>query len=347
MFSPQIPLKALSPLCRSLSTMLNAGVDINKALKISADKSKNSRGKTAMQQIAVSIRRGETIADSMIKAEGAFPALLIDMVHVGEQSGALPEVLDGLADHYENLTKLRRQFIGAIAFPLIQFFLATFIIAFLIWIAGYICGLMEFEMPTFLGIDLLGTSAAYTWLISIYSLIAGAIVSYIVLKRTFFGQKLIDPLLMQIPFVGKCMRAFAISRFAWAFYLTQQTGMPITDSLDYSLKATSNGAFIAASSTMQRQLKSGMGLSETLEDSQLFPADFIEMVHVAETSGTVPEALHRLSPQFEDEARRRLSALTAAFSFFIWAIVATLIIGVVITVVMAYANMLSNLTKGF
>ncbi|VAX42104.1 hypothetical protein MNBD_PLANCTO02-1318, partial [hydrothermal vent metagenome] len=255
MFSSRIPLKALSPLCRSLSTMLDAGVDLRKALKVSADKSGNPRSKMAMQQVATSIQQGETIATAMKETDGAFPSLLIDMVNVGEESGALPEVLMGLANHYENLTKLRRQFIGAIIFPLFQFFAATFITAFLIWLAGYICSTLEFEIPSFLGMELLGATAAFTWLSTIYSMIAGAIFLYLVLKRSFSGQRLVDPLLMQIPFVGKCMRAFAVSRFSWAFYLTQQTGMPITKSLDDSLKATGNGAFTAASSMMQRQLK--------------------------------------------------------------------------------------------
>jgi len=341
-FSPRIPLKALSPLCRSLSTMLDAGVDIRRALKVSADKSGNAHSKNAMQQISTSIRRGETIASAMKQLDGTFPPMLIDMIHVGEESGALPEVLNGLANHYENLIKIRREFIGAIAFPLIQFFAATFIIAFLLWLAGYICTMLDFDSPSFLGFELIGKTAAYTWLGTIYGLITGGILLYLILQRTFAGQRMIDPLLMQIPFVGKCMQAFALARFSWAFYLTQQTGMPITNSLDYSLKATSNGAFISASPMMQRQLKQGSSFVDMLQSSELFPEDFIETVAVAETSGTVPEQLHRISPQLEAEARRRLSALTAAFSFLIWATVATLIVVVIISVVLAYIRLLNS-----
>ena len=46
-----------------------------------------------------------------------------------------------------------------------------------------------------------------------------------------------------VPVLGHCMRSFAIARFSWAFHLTQDSGMPIDDSLEASLKATSNGAF--------------------------------------------------------------------------------------------------------
>ena len=349
MFSPRIPLKALSILSRSLGTMLDSGVDIRKALKVAAKKSGHVRSRTALQHIVTSIGRGETIASAMEKADGAFPPLMIDMVHVGEESGALPEVLEGLANHYENLTKLRRQFIGAVIFPLLQFFAATFIIAFLIWLGGSIVNslgdMVSFEVPEIFGMKMLGKEAAFYWLTTIYSLIAGLIVLYFVLKNSFAGQQLIDPFLMKIPLVGKCMRAFAISRFSWAFYLTQQTGMPITKSLDYSLRATSNGMFIAASSSMQRTIKEGTSFVETLEGSELFPADFIEVVTVAETSGTVPEELNRLSPQFESEARRRLNVLINGFSLLIWGAVAAMIITVVITVALAYVSLINDLSS--
>ena len=46
------------------------------------------------------------------------------------------------------------------------------------------------------------------------------------------------------------------------------------------------------------------------------------MVSVAEESGTVPEALHRLSPHFEEDARRALKILTSAISVVVWLFVA-------------------------
>ena len=50
------------------------------------------------------------------------------------------------------------------------------------------------------------------------------------------------------------------------------------------------------------------------------------MVNVGETTGTVPETLNRLSPQFEDQARRSLRALASAAGWAVWCLVAAFIV---------------------
>ena len=91
---------------------------------------------------------------------------------------------------------------------------------------------------------------------------------------------------------------------------------------------------------------SGESLSGTLATSGLFPADFVHMVDVAETSGTVPEALNRLSLQFEDQARRSLTTLTAVLAWAIWAVVATFIIFFIFRIALKYIGMINDAASG-
>jgi len=148
--------------------------------------------------------------------------------------------------------------------------------------------------------------------------------------------------LLGVPVIGGCMRSFAVARFAWAFHLTQEAGMPIEDSLDASFRATSNGAFVARSPQVIAEVMEGELLTDALAHAHLFPQEFIELVHVAETSGTVPEALHRLSPQFEDQARRSLRGLAIAAGWLIWACVAMFIIFLIFRIAMWYVDLLQG-----
>ena len=84
------------------------------------------------------VRQGTDIAQALRQQHGYFPELMTDMVSVGEQAGALPEVLDGLAAHYENISRLKRMLIGMIAWPAIQFVAAVLIIGFVIVVLGWI-----------------------------------------------------------------------------------------------------------------------------------------------------------------------------------------------------------------
>jgi type IV pilus assembly protein PilC len=119
--------------------------------------------------------------------------------------------------------------------------------------------------------------------------------------------------------------------------------MAVNRSLQGSLKATGNGAFIAQTPFITSAVMEGSSLTDSLAQSRLFPQEFLEMVSVAEESGTVPEALHRLSPQFEEDARRALKILTGAISVVVWLFVAGFIIFFVFKVVLTYLNVVNDL----
>src|SRR5262245_36845455 len=151
---------------------------------------------------------------------------------------------------------------------------------------------------------------------------------------------------MRIPVLGHCMRSFAIARFSWAFALTQQTGMPISRSLDLSFRATGNGAFVGASPLVNELVMNGEELGAALDQSRLFPDEYLSIVNVAETSGTVPEALARLGPQFEEQARRSLAALAIALGWLVWLAVAGFIVFLIFRFVMWYVGMIDAATRG-
>ncbi len=177
-------------------------------------------------------------------------------------------------------------------------------------------------------------------------LLTGAFVAYKLLTNSLRGRAFVHKLLLQIPVVGTCLRDFAIARFSWAYHLTQEAGMPVRDSLQASLRATANGAFTAAAPGVIDQVVSGADLSDALAGTDLFPEEFLQIVHVAESSGTVPEALHRMSPQFEDQARRSLRAMSSALGWAVWAAVAAFIIFVIFSIALWYVGMIEDALQG-
>ena len=345
MFNPQIRTKSLAIVCRSLSTMLSSAIPIKKAFGLARDKTSDSRCRQALAGVTTAIRKGDDVSTGMREQGQAFPDLMIEMVTVAEETGALPEILEGLADHYDNLIQLRRNFISSIIWPVFQFVAAVLVIALMIYILGWIAESSGSKSIDFLGFGLSGTKGAILWLSMVFGSVFSVFVFYKIVAGGLRGKSVLDIFLLNIPVVGNCMRSFAIARFSWAFHLTQQTGMPIDRSLRSSLNATNNGAFQGASSQICRRGNEGSTLTEALSASGLFPNDFIAMVDIAEQSGTVPEALDRLSPQFADQARRSLSALTTALGWAIWACVAVFIIFLIFRVALSYVGMINGATK--
>lgn len=340
--SETISMKSLSVASRSLSTMLHAGVSLRKAFSLAADKVGDPLVGQAFAGVVDAIESGSDLETALRDQGPAFPRLYIDMLAVGEQTGTLPEVLRSLADHYENNVRLRNGFIKSITWPVIEFTLAVLVIAFLILVLGWIAEVRGGEPLDVLGWGLTGTTGAIVWLSSVAGVAAAMLIGFRLIRQSFEGRQALDRLLLRLPVVGNCLRSFGIARFSWAFSLTQQSGMDLKHSLRASLLATSNGAFVEMGPVIWREIAAGEPLSVALSRCGLFPEDYVQMVLVSETSGTVPEALARLSPQFEDDARRSLTTLVHTLSWSVRVMVGIFIVFVIFSVFGWYIGILDE-----
>jgi type IV pilus assembly protein PilC len=91
---------AVARFCRTLSTLLVSGVSILDALEITARTCGNATVEDGILTTRRSIERGESIA-TPLKETGVFPAMVVQMIGVGEASGALDTMLSKIADFYE------------------------------------------------------------------------------------------------------------------------------------------------------------------------------------------------------------------------------------------------------
>jgi type IV pilus assembly protein PilC len=91
---------AVARFCRTLSTLMASGVPILDGLDITARTSGNAIIEDAIQVTRKSIERGETIS-APLKETGVFPGMVVQMISVGEATGALDTMLGKIADFYE------------------------------------------------------------------------------------------------------------------------------------------------------------------------------------------------------------------------------------------------------
>jgi len=99
-FGPVISKVAISNFARTLGTLVSSGVPILQALNIVKETSGNVIVGAAVGAVHESVKEGETIT-APLEASNVFPPMVISMVDVGEQTGALPEMLLKIADNYD------------------------------------------------------------------------------------------------------------------------------------------------------------------------------------------------------------------------------------------------------
>jgi type IV pilus assembly protein PilC len=91
---------AISRFTRTLGTLVSSGVPILQALTIVRETAGNVIIANAVQKVHESVKEGETIT-APLEASRVFPPMVVSMVDVGEQTGALPEMLLKIADNYD------------------------------------------------------------------------------------------------------------------------------------------------------------------------------------------------------------------------------------------------------
>ena len=97
---PVISKVAIARFTRTLGTLVSSGVPILQALTIVKETAGNVIISNAISGVHESVKEGETIT-APLEASGVFPPMVVSMVDVGEQTGALPEMLLKISDNYD------------------------------------------------------------------------------------------------------------------------------------------------------------------------------------------------------------------------------------------------------
>ena len=325
LFSPRIQLKPLIGLCRRTSTALEAGIDVRKVFVREADRATGHLSRHLLQ-ISQDLAQGVSLADSLKETSDYFPLLFRELIEVGEQTGGLDAVLLQLAEHYQTRLSMRRNFLAAIAWPLVQLGIALGVIGFLIWIMGVLP-----KMPGNKSIDILGFGLIGNRGLSIYLsflAVVGAVV-WLVLMAVGRGMVWTQPvqrLLLRLPGFGKPLQTMALARLTWSMHLTMSTGMDVRRALKLSLRSTRNARYIDQIPAIDAEISAGNSIHEAFCHAGGYPADFLDALAVGEQSGKIVESMSVLSRQYQEQARLALGALTLLAGWAVWGLVAVLII---------------------
>jgi len=123
---PVVSKVAIARFTRTLGTLISSGVPILQALTIVRETSGNVVVADAVNAIHESVKEGETITQPL-EASGVFPPIVISMVDVGEQTGALPEMLMKIADNYDEEVDNAVSAMTSLLEPIMIVFLAVIV----------------------------------------------------------------------------------------------------------------------------------------------------------------------------------------------------------------------------
>ena len=123
---PVVEKEAIARFARTLGTLINSGVPILQALNIVKDTSGNTVVAQAVQDVHDSVKEGETIV-APLEASRVFPPMVISMVDVGEKTGDMPQMLEKIADTYDEEVDRAVESMTSLIEPVMIVFLAVIV----------------------------------------------------------------------------------------------------------------------------------------------------------------------------------------------------------------------------
>lgn len=314
----KVKLKDLAVFTRQLSTMVSAGVPLNKSLSTLQTQTKNSYFKKVITAVSKDIEGGMPLADAFGAYPNVFSDIYVNMVRAGEAGGILDEILKRLATQIEKDNSMRKRIKSAMAYPVV--ILSVTIVAFF--------GIMIFIIPKLGAIikDLGGENArlpVYTEvLLSISTfmqqnvlLIVGFCVVASFLFRRYIktpkGKYKFHAVLLKLPIVKTILIKIAVARFARTFASLMSSGVGVLDALEVTGGAIGNKVIEKELKEAANEVKNGKQLSVPLGHSAYFPPIVAQMLAVGEESGQIDTILIKVADFYEEEVQATIEGLSS------------------------------------
>jgi type IV pilus assembly protein PilC len=345
MFNSKISTSQLIRVCQRIGMGLRAGLPMRKVWEGEAHRG-SGKQRQVMQAIYDHIAEGDTVSDAMKDSAAYFPRLVVAMVEIGEHTGRLETVFLKLADHYEHQQKLARQFLFGIAWPAIQLSMAVTLFGLLIYVFGLVAAVAGGDPVDITGLGLTGFSGMiqyFFWVGVSVAYIGGMLYAFV---HGWFGPTPMR-IATYIPVIGPCLSQMAMSRLCWSLGMALDAGIDAKRSVELAIDSTQNPFYVSRAPHVLAEIHAGNQFYESFRDAGGFPQDYLDLLEAAEISGTLSEALVRMSTDYDDQARRSMQVITSIASFLVWAGVAVMLVLMILRMAMIYLNALNSALEGF
>lgn len=333
LFSRRVSTRSVAHFTHELSTMLSAGLALDRSLSILAELEKNTVFKSVILDIYKGIHGGDTFAGSLAKHPQVFSEIYVSTVRAGEAGGALEPVLSRVKKFMEETEKLKEDIKSALIYPLLLtivggsavLMMLLFVIPKFTVIFADMGGMMP--LPTRMLLALSELMSDYWWLAA--GAAVGAFFWVRSRLRTDEGRLFFDRLTLKAPLLGEVLTKAVISRFSRTLGTLLQGGLPILEALNIAVKTMGNSFMSRQAMPIIEGVRSGRGMVQPLKETGSFPPLAVHLLTVGEETGKLDEMLLKLSDNYDQDisvAIKRLLSLMEPLIILVMAVVVGFIV---------------------
>lgn len=344
-----VKTKTLVVFTRQLSTMIDAGLPLVQCLDILASQEPDRDFQQVIYGVKAQVEQGSTLADALKKYPKVFDTLFVSLVAAGEIGGILDTILTRLAQYVEKNMKLKQKVASALKYPSFVMIAAGGIMVVMLWkvipsFAGMFQSVGGRELPY---LTQFVVNMSNNFLSNLPYIILAAIlivIAFILFKRSKFGERFLDLLMLKIPVIGTLVRKAAIARFTRTLGTLVSSGVPILDGLEVVARSSGNKIIEEGVMYTRARVAEGKNIAGPLEETKIFPKMVVQMIGVGEQTGAMDVMLSKIADFYDDEVDASVDSMTSLIEPMLMIVIGGMVGFVLIAMYLPIFGMADNLS---
>jgi general secretion pathway protein F len=328
---------------RELSTLLRAGLPLDRALEILIGLASAAPVAVLLQGVRDSVRGGKSLSQALDARRDLFSRFYINVVRAGEAGGALGTVLSRLAETMERNKELRESVKSALIYPSILVCVAVAsVMVLLVWVVPqfqqtFAQAGKALPLPTQVVI-VVGTALRRYWWLMLLSVSAAVWLFRRRLARPEVRFRW-DGRMLRAPLLGDLLAKVEVARLARTLATLLGNGVTLLAGLSIVKETMTNSVLANALDGVVTRLREGKGFGRPLVETGLYPRLATQMILVGEESGRLEEMLHRVADVYDREVAAAIKRFLAVLEPALILSLAVLIGGIVLSILMGVMAM--------
>jgi type IV pilus assembly protein PilC len=313
----RIPAEDLVIGTRQLSTMVNSGMSLLRALYVIEEQTENDKLREIWVAVRKDVEAGVALSDALARHPECFNELYVAMVEAGETGGILDQTLVRVAEQLEKDAALRRQIKAAMIYPIL---IGSFALIVLVALVAFLVPVFEKIFKDFGG-ELPAITKFTVWLSHLitqkwYILIAvtwAVVFVFRKWKNSKRGKIQWDRLKLKFPMkIGDIVQKVALARFSRTFSGLIAAGVPMLEAIDITGRTSGNKVVEMAMEEVRESVKKGGSLTAPMTKvPEAFPVMVTQMIGVGEETGALETMMTKVADFYEDQVAAAVKALTS------------------------------------
>jgi type IV pilus assembly protein PilC len=337
LFGKKIGWKTLILFCIHMEQMLAAGHSVPDALEGVRDSIDSVQFRDVITSILVDINNGKNFSDALESYSTIIPPAIASLVRVGERTGNMVEIFQGLGANLKWEDELEAQAKHALRYPaftgMIILAVALFMMAFVVpQLMSFLSQIGE-NIPLMTRALIAFSDFLINWWWGL--LVAPFIVWFTVRLLCRFSSRIhlkVDRFKLHIWFFGPLMYKLFLIRFTANFALMYRSGIPVLEAIKLNGGLSRNREVINRIDRVMVQVTNGFSISSAFKETEVFPPPLPKLLEAGEEGGQLSTALLNVSYFLDREVREDVAKVQSMIEPILTLTMGVLLVWIILSV---------------